>query len=94
MAAKPPAIQARKPGEEDGKEGDGNREDVSRAVKDMETRRRRVRVEYPGSVWDQGKVMEAVRGYARDEKQAFHRRWMYWSFVGMPVTIPFGLIPV
>ena len=64
------------------------------AEKGKEMTKRRVKVEYPGSVWDEEKVMEAVRGYAGEERQRFHRRWMWWSFAGMPVTIPFGVIPV
>ena len=58
------------------------------------TAKAKVMVEYPASVWDEGKVMEAVKRYATPEKQKEHRKWMWYSLVGLPFTLPIGLIPV
>ena len=58
------------------------------------TAKAKVMVEYPASVWDEGKVMEAVRRYAAPEKQKEHQKWMWYSLAGLPFTLPIGLIPV
>ena len=55
---------------------------------------RRVRVEYPASIWDEARVLRAVGQYGSEERQGFHRKWMIWSVVGMPFTIPFVLVPM
>lgn len=76
--------------EEEEEEGKNSGTGTSLGTRRMD----KIKVKYPVNVWDKGKVMEAVRGYAGEDKQRFHRRWMRWSFVGMPATVPLGLIPV
>lgn len=51
-------------------------------------------VEYPGSLVDEAQVREVLRGYASEEKQAYHRKWMWASVAGMPVSAPIALLPV
>lgn len=57
-------------------------------------RRTKSSVEYPSSVLDEDKVKEALRSYASREKQSFHRKWMWGSVVGMPISAPVALVPV
>ena len=53
-----------------------------------------MKVEYPEGLIGRGKVMEALRRMGGDEKQAFHRKWLIGSVVGMPITAPVALIPM
>ena len=52
-----------------------------------------VRVTYAPSVTESEKVEEVVRTLAT-ERQALHSKWMWLSLWGMPLTIPFGLLPM
>lgn len=48
---------------------------------------------YPASVIPHGKAEGILRRLAT-ERQALHRKKLIWCCVGMPVTIPFALVPV
>ncbi|MCJ1390168.1 hypothetical protein MMC18_003026 [Xylographa bjoerkii] len=48
---------------------------------------------YPPSVIMPGTVFDALQKLAT-ERQSLHRRRMWGSIVGMPITAPFGLIPI
>ena len=52
-----------------------------------------VRVTYAPSVTEPGKVDEILRTLAT-ERQALHSKWMWLSLWGMPLTIPFGILPM
>ncbi|KAM3505786.1 hypothetical protein MY11210_007825 [Beauveria gryllotalpidicola] len=53
----------------------------------------RVEVVFPGSVIPATQVESVARRLAT-ERQAIHRRQMMWCLVGMPITLPFALVPV
>ncbi|MCJ1286295.1 hypothetical protein MMC26_005640 [Xylographa opegraphella] len=48
---------------------------------------------YPPSVIKPGTVFDVLQKLAT-ERQSLHRKRMWGSIAGMPVTIPFGLIPI
>jgi hypothetical protein len=52
------------------------------------------RLEYPEALIEPQKVQDTLKLYGSDERQRFHSKWLWVSMIGMPVTIPFGLIPV
>lgn len=52
-----------------------------------------VEVVYPSSVIPSDAV-EALLTRLGTEREALHRKRLIWCFVGMPITAPFGLIPV
>ncbi|KAJ6780850.1 hypothetical protein PWT90_00537 [Aphanocladium album] len=53
----------------------------------------KVEIVFPESVIPGDKV-ESVAQKLATERQALHRRQMMWCFVGMPITLPFALVPV
>lgn len=53
-----------------------------------------VRVEFPEALLEPQKVEYELGEYGSKERQRFHSKWLWGSIVGMPLTIPFGLIPV
>ncbi|KAL2754601.1 hypothetical protein ACRALDRAFT_2043544 [Sodiomyces alcalophilus JCM 7366] len=53
----------------------------------------RVDVVFPGSIIPRGSV-ETVLAKLATERAAFHKNRLVWCFVGMPITIPFILVPV
>jgi len=53
-----------------------------------------VKLEYPEALLEPRKVQDTLREYGSDERQRFHSKWLWGSIIGMPITIPFGLIPV
>ncbi|XWW95423.1 hypothetical protein V2A60_003381 [Cordyceps javanica] len=53
----------------------------------------KVEVVFPASVIP-GNRVEALAQRLATERQAIHRRQMMWCFVGMPITLPFALVPV
>ncbi|MCJ1250484.1 hypothetical protein MMC30_007712 [Trapelia coarctata] len=63
-----------------------------RALKDIEGKEE-TEVIYPASIIKPGAVFDALQKLAT-ERQALHRKWMWGSIIGMPVTLPFGLIPI
>lgn len=63
-----------------------------RAVKDINGEED-TEVIYPSSIIKPGKVLDVLQKLAT-ERQALHRKWMWGSIIGMPVTVPFGLIPM
>ncbi|KAL9597562.1 MAG: hypothetical protein Q9219_005064 [cf. Caloplaca sp. 3 TL-2023] len=68
---------------------------LSRRRKDEELKgRKEVTVVFPASVIGEDRVKEALKGYAGDERQGFHTKWMWGSIAGMPVVAPIALIPV
>lgn len=52
------------------------------------------RLEYPRSVIKHDAAEESLKNLAAEERQAFHNKWMWASFIGMPITAPIGLIPM
>ena len=55
--------------------------------------REQVEAVFPSSIIEAAKIPGLLRAIAT-ERQALHRKWMWWSIVGIPFTIPVGLIPV
>ncbi len=53
----------------------------------------KVEVVFPESVIP-GAQVESLAQKLATEREAIHRRQMMWCFVGMPITIPFALVPV
>ena len=50
-------------------------------------------VVYPPSVIKPGTVFDVLQKLAT-ERQSLHRKRMWGSIIGMPITAPFGLIPM
>lgn len=50
-------------------------------------------VAYPSLMLNPSAILDEVRKLAT-QRQGLHSKWMTWSIVGMPFTIPVGLIPV
>ena len=48
---------------------------------------------YPSSIVKPADAPLILRRIAT-ERQALHKKWMWWSLVGIPFTAPFMLIPV
>ncbi|CAK7239989.1 MAG: hypothetical protein STHCBS139747_001424 [Sporothrix thermara] len=82
-------------------EAEGNEDKVGQEIgKSLETRAtsdmepsRPVEVFYPASAIPPDAVADVLTRLAT-EREALHRQRLIWCFVGMPVTAPFGLIPV
>lgn len=53
-----------------------------------------VRVEFPSGWIEESRVEQTLRELGSNEKQAFHRKWLIGSLVGMPAVAPFALVPV
>lgn len=53
-----------------------------------------VRLEFPELFVEPQKVWRTLQALGSKEKQAFHTKWLLGSVVGMPLTIPFALIPM
>ena len=53
----------------------------------------KVEVSFPASVIPEGKVLDVLRSLST-EKDAFHKKRLVWSIVGMPIVAPFALVPV
>ncbi|TVY82786.1 Uncharacterized protein LSUE1_G002255 [Lachnellula suecica] len=52
-----------------------------------------VEVSYPESLIPEERVKDLLRKLGT-ERQAYHKKYMIWSFVGMPIVAPFALVPV
>ena len=52
-----------------------------------------VEVAFPKSLIPEESVQEVLRVLST-ERQGIHRRRMLWSFVGMPISAPFALVPM
>lgn len=65
-----------------------------RRKEDEFTGRNNVDVVFPGSIIEERGVEEALRRYAGDERQDFHKKRMWGSIIGMPVAAPLALVPV
>ncbi|MCJ1478051.1 hypothetical protein MMC13_006726 [Lambiella insularis] len=63
-----------------------------RAAEEIEAQEE-TEVVYPSSIIEPGTVFDVVSKLAT-ERQALHRKQMWFSIAGMPITAPFGLIPV
>ena len=72
-----------------------------KSIPPLSTRRRekelkgieKVEVVYPNNVIDKDIVRDVLRKLAT-ERQGLHRRKMWWSIVGLPITAPIALIPL
>lgn len=53
-----------------------------------------VDLEYPKALMEPPQVQDVLRMYGSDEKQEFHTKWLWRSILGMPITIPVGLLPM
>ncbi|KAK0665127.1 mitochondrial K+-H+ exchange-related-domain-containing protein [Cercophora samala] len=53
----------------------------------------KVEVVYPKSLLPLGKVSKILETLAT-ERESLHKQRLVWCFVGMPITIPVGLLPV
>ena len=53
----------------------------------------KVEVIYPASLISTHKI-EGLLQRLSTEREALHRKRLMWCFVGMPITIPFALVPV
>ena len=63
------------------------RRDVELQGKEM------VEVTFPPSLIKPEFVLDTLHTLST-ERQTLHKKWMWGSILGMPLTIPFGLIPV
>lgn len=63
-----------------------------RALNDVDAEEE-TEVVYPSSIIKPGAIYDVLQKLAT-ERQALHRKWMWGSIIGMPVTLPFGLIPM
>lgn len=52
-----------------------------------------VEVTFPGLFLSQDRVSGILKKLAT-ERQSLHRKRLWWSIIGMPVTAPFALIPM
>ncbi|KAG6072958.1 hypothetical protein E4U33_003101 [Claviceps sp. LM78 group G4] len=52
-----------------------------------------VELVFPRSVMSEAQAEDAVRRMG-SERDGLHRRRMVWCIVGMPITIPFALVPI
>jgi hypothetical protein len=52
-----------------------------------------VEVAFPKSVIPEERVHDVLRALGT-ERQGLHRKRMLWSFVGMPISAPFALVPM
>ena len=52
-----------------------------------------VPISFPKSYINQESVLNLLQKLAT-ERQALHRKWMWGSLIGMPITAPFALIPM
>ncbi|GAM88527.1 hypothetical protein ANO11243_065600 [Dothideomycetidae sp. 11243] len=50
-------------------------------------------VEFPSSLLPQSQVQPTLHRLAH-ERQTLHRTRMWWSIAGLPLALPFGLIPI
>ena len=50
-------------------------------------------VAFPPSIVKPSSVLERLQRLAT-ERQGLHRKWMWWSIVGSPFTIPFAAVPM
>lgn len=64
-----------------------------RATEDVEEGMEETEVVYPSSIIKPGTVFDVLYRLAT-KRQALHRRQMWLSIAGMPITGPFALIPV
>ena len=55
--------------------------------------KKNVDVAFPSSIIKGESIFDTVTKLGT-ERQAFHRKWMIWSIVGMPISAPVALIPV
>jgi hypothetical protein len=55
--------------------------------------RKRVEVVFPWSVIPPNNALGILKTLAT-ERQALHRKRLIWCCIGMPITIPFALVPV
>ncbi len=53
-----------------------------------------VRVEFPSGWIEEPRVQQTLKEHGSKEKQAFHRKWLIGSLIGMPLVAPFALVPV
>lgn len=53
----------------------------------------KVEVLFPGLFLKQAKVRGVLKNLAM-ERQGLHRKRMIWSLIGIPITLPFALIPM
>lgn len=56
--------------------------------------REQIGVEYPEALFKPQQVYNTLTVYGSGKRQRFHMKWQWASMLGMPVTIPLGLIPV
>lgn len=65
----------------------------TRRAEELE-RRTKSNVKYPSSILGEERVRELLKWYASHERQRYHRKWMWASLFGMPITAPVALLPV
>ena len=53
-----------------------------------------VQVEFPSGWVEAPKVQQTLEALGSNEKQAFHRKWLIGSLIGLPAVAPFALVPV
>ena len=55
--------------------------------------KRKIEVVFPRSLIKKESISDML-GKLSSQRQGYHRKWMFFSVVGMPFTIPVGLIPM
>lgn len=53
-----------------------------------------IQIVFPESLMKPSAVIERLQYYGGKEKFAYHTKWMLASFLGMPISAPFALIPM
>jgi len=65
----------------------------ARRQEDELTGKETVEVAFPETWLSEDKVKEVLKKLAT-ERQSIHRKRLIWSFVGMPISAPFALVPM
>jgi hypothetical protein len=85
----PPLSARRRAGEKKKKEEESDGAAAAAATRATE----QVEVVYPESVVRSADVEKVLLRLA-SERQAHHKKWLFWCFVGMPLSAPFALVPM
>ncbi|KAG5980204.1 hypothetical protein E4U55_004277 [Claviceps digitariae] len=77
--------ERRRPNEGDEEKMQGQRE--------QEDQEEHVELVFPPSIMSEAQAEEVVRRMS-SERDGLHRRRMMWCVVGMPITVPFAVVPI
>jgi hypothetical protein len=66
---------------------------LSATAKEKGSANQKIEVAYPAAMIQEEKIMGILRTLGT-ERQSLHRKRMWWSIAGMPITAPVALIPM